>query len=140
MTKPTKFYNGQACPWCEGTLEGGSVTIEFAAAYQPVQCVDCGRDWIDSYQLVGTVDAPEGMPVTDPRLPTPREPGHFDHDIRAWWDLPYQHSTAWVRGTLFIDADTAKSGDGASDIEYWCVNCDQDVTDWISDHAEIGWL
>lgn len=48
---------GHVCPYCEGDqLEGGSLDFEDSAVYQRVSCLDCEKDWVDSYLLVGYVE------------------------------------------------------------------------------------
>ena len=45
---------GSECPYCGSTqLVGGTVEVHHARAYQPIDCVDCKRSWVDVYKLIG---------------------------------------------------------------------------------------
>ena len=49
---------GVECLYCGSSagLEGGSIDIEFGEAHQEITCSECGRDWVDSYKLVGVIE------------------------------------------------------------------------------------
>ncbi|MEC9362387.1 MAG: hypothetical protein VYC42_04105 [Pseudomonadota bacterium] len=49
---------GTLCPYCRSSqIEGEAVDIDGGHATQPMRCNDCGRDWIDRYQLTGFVES-----------------------------------------------------------------------------------
>ncbi len=44
---------GVKCPGCGWSdLEGGFVEVQEGAAFQPMHCTNCGREWMDIYHLV----------------------------------------------------------------------------------------
>ena len=44
------------CPFCDsGESEGHSMDFFDGNIYQKKSCLNCGKDWIDSYQLVGVI-------------------------------------------------------------------------------------
>lgn len=44
---------GEKCPYCGGIIEGiHAPNVDAGSASQEVACIDCGKDWIDVYQLV----------------------------------------------------------------------------------------
>ena len=43
---------GQNCPRCnDRDIEGGSVEIDGPIAWQNINCVACGLEWTDQYEL-----------------------------------------------------------------------------------------
>lgn len=49
--------DGIHCPFCDSTnLCGDSVEIDGGGATQPVSCNDCGKRWIDCYELTGYIE------------------------------------------------------------------------------------
>jgi len=51
---------GNICPHCHSCdIEGLAATLETDdhGAGQTVKCHDCGRQWIDQYQLIGWIPA-----------------------------------------------------------------------------------
>lgn len=47
--------HGSLCPWCRsGNIEGvKGIEAEGPTAWQRIRCRDCGREWDDSYKLIG---------------------------------------------------------------------------------------
>lgn len=45
---------GACCPLCLGNqIEGQSIEVDGAVAWQEVSCLDCGGEWQDIYKLAG---------------------------------------------------------------------------------------
>lgn len=46
---------GVRCPYCGSEdLDGGSVQIDRGTASQDITCLDCGKEWEDTYVLVNS--------------------------------------------------------------------------------------
>ena len=74
---------------------------------------------------------------SDNRLSTHARLGH---KVVVWWDVPYHHMTEWNEKdqTLVVFTETAKSGDGCGDNDYWCRTCDMQL---IDDHkVEVDYV
>lgn len=45
------------CPFCNSeNLQGREIDIESGQAFQTVECLDCNKEWMDKYQLVGMLE------------------------------------------------------------------------------------
>jgi hypothetical protein len=54
LTSDEYAKDGGACPACgSDQIGGGPVTIEGAAAFQEVSCLECDATWEDVYRLTG---------------------------------------------------------------------------------------
>jgi len=60
--KQVKSYvkaGGVKCPYCNSEqIVCRSVDIDAGDAYQDISCLDCGKEWIDVYNLVGVISIP----------------------------------------------------------------------------------
>ena len=51
---------GTNCPYCgSGDISGASIVIEANNAYQPIDCMKCGKRWHDRYILNGLLEEDE---------------------------------------------------------------------------------
>lgn len=53
-----KYVEGKGlhCPYCHadaGSFDGAEVEVDAGKAYQDVVCLECGREWRDTYVLTG---------------------------------------------------------------------------------------
>ena len=56
MMTPEEYARkgGGQCPNCgESDIEGDSISVENAGAYQPMWCLSCDTEWYDDHRLVG---------------------------------------------------------------------------------------
>jgi len=57
---------GVRCPFCgKDNLEGGSFNSECCYSWQNVNCVDCGSEWQDVFQIAFLADKDDGEPLVD---------------------------------------------------------------------------
>jgi len=47
------FNSGTMCPFCESDyLEGGSLNVEDTTALQTIHCLDCNKQWTDTFRRI----------------------------------------------------------------------------------------
>ena len=52
---------GGKCPFCRSRqIEGSSVDIDTGGASQEMSCLDCGKQWVDCYELTGYIPKEQG--------------------------------------------------------------------------------
>lgn len=48
---------GVRCPYCSSyDIEGGQFNTEGGGVYQEVECLSCGKSWIDNYTLTAILE------------------------------------------------------------------------------------